>query len=75
MDQKKSNKISRRDTLKALATIPVLGYFGYAVKANMASVEAQGEENYRKRLKIDRLEALDEKLVPPTGNSGKSIRF
>ncbi len=75
MDQKKSNKISRRDTLKALATIPVLGYFGYAVKTNMASVEAQGEENYRKRLKIDRLEALDEKLVPPTGNSSNSIRF
>ncbi len=71
----KSNSISRRDTLKALATIPVLGYFGYAVKANMAESERRAEWNYRERLKIDRLEAPEQKLSAPTGNDGNSIRF
>ncbi len=75
MEEKRSNKISRRDTIKALATIPVLGYFGYAFKANMAKVTAKEEEIYRERLKIERIEALEEKLLPPTGNNGNCIRF
>ena len=44
MEEKKLSKISRRDTIKALATIPVLGYFGYAFKANMSKVKVREEE-------------------------------
>jgi predicted dehydrogenase len=75
MEEKKLSKISRRDTIKALATIPVLGYFAYAFKANMSKVRAREEVKYLERLKIERLDALEEKLLPPTGNSSNCIRF
>jgi len=75
MEERKSNKISRRDTLKALATIPVLGCFAYAYNANSSKVKIKEEQNYLKKLKINKLEATDEKLFPPTGNSGNRIRF
>jgi predicted dehydrogenase len=75
MDQKKKYTISRRDTLKALATIPVLGYFGYAAKAHMAARAESDGGNFKERLKINRIETLDEKLYPPTGKSDLTIRF
>ena len=75
MEEKESSKISRRDTIKALATIPVLGYFAYVFKANMSKVQAREEVRYLERLKIERLETLDEELLPPTGNSSNCIRF
>ncbi len=73
MDETKSNKISRRDSLKAFATLPVLGYFGYAYNANATNVGE--EQNYLSRLKIDKLAASEEKLLPPTGSSDNVIRF
>ncbi len=75
MEEKKSTQISRRDTIKALATLPVLGYFGYAYSVNTAKVEEAKAQNYLERLKIDKIEASEEKLLPPTGNSGNRIRF
>jgi predicted dehydrogenase len=75
MEEKKSNKISRRDTLKALATLPVLGYFAYAYTANISELKENEGQDYLSRLKIDRIEASEEKLLPPTGNSGNCIRF
>lgn len=75
MDKNKKYTISRRDTLKALATIPILGYFGYAVKANMSAREKGYGGNIKERLKISRIETLDTKLNPPSGNSGNTIRF
>ena len=75
MEDKKTNRISRRDTLKALATLPVLGYFSYAFNANMAKASAREAENYLENLKINRLEALEEILLSPTGNSSNRIRF
>ncbi len=75
MKQNKLNKISRRDTLKALATIPVLGYFAYAYNSNKNKDAATQIVDYSKRLKIKKLEAPEERLLPPTGKEGKTIRF
>lgn len=75
MEEKKKHKISRRDTLKALATVPVLGYFAYAFGRKMLMTSEVTEENYLKKLKINRLEAPEEKLLPPTGKDGSPIRF
>ncbi|WP_273272516.1 Gfo/Idh/MocA family protein [Maribacter polysiphoniae] len=75
MEEKKSNGMSRRDTIKALATLPVLGYFGYAYNANLLKIEEAKAQNYLERLKIDKIEVSEEKLSPPTGNSGNRIRF
>lgn len=75
MEEKKTNKISRRDTLKALATIPVLGYFAYAYNSKITSDSSVRVEDYHKRLKIKKLEAPEEKLLSSTGINGKTIRF
>ncbi len=74
MDQKK-HSVSRRNTLKALATIPILGYFVYAVKTNQKVLEKDARENYRKRLKIKRIETLDQKLNPPTATGNNTLKF
>lgn len=75
MEEKKTDKISRRDTLKALATVPVLGYFGYAYNTKRTKDSSEKIEDYYKRLKIEKIEATEEKLLSPTGKDGKTIRF
>ncbi len=75
MEKKKTYTISRRDTIKALATLPVLGYFTYAFNSRLTEVSEGAAEEYLEKLKITRLEATEEKLLPPTGNDGNRIRF
>ncbi|HBL78088.1 MAG: hypothetical protein A2W90_13455 [Bacteroidetes bacterium GWF2_42_66] len=69
------NKLLRRDFLKGMATIPFLGYFGFAFKDNITKeLLSKKSKDYRETLKIGQLEAPDEKLLPPTGIDGKCIR-
>lgn len=75
MEEKKANKISRRNTLKTLATIPVLGYFAYAFGMKIFKTTGKDTENYHEKLKIKKLVAPEEKLLPPTGKDGNPIRF
>lgn len=75
MADKKSNKLSRRDTLKALATIPVLGCFGYAYKSKLNFLAAKSETDQLSRIKIDRINILSQKLVPPSADETQTIRF
>ena len=68
-------KLLRRDFLKGLATVPFLGYFAFGFKDNITKQIRKKSIDYNQRLKIDRLEAPYEKLVPPTGNQGNKLRI
>lgn len=68
-------KLLRRDFLKGLATVPFLGYFAFGFKDNITKQIKKKSIDYNQRLKIDRLEAPYEKLVPPTGNQGNKLRI
>ncbi len=68
-------KLLRRDFLKGLATVPFLGYFAFGFKDNITKQNKKKSIDYNQRLKIDRLEAPYEKLVPPTGNQGNKLRI
>lgn len=68
-------KVLRRDFLKGLATIPFLGYFAFGFKNNIAKELSGKNVEDPKILRIGELEAPKEKLLPPTGGSGKTIRF
>ena len=67
-------KLKRRDFLKGLAAVPVLGYFAIGAKDNISKQIRKKSIDYNQRLKIDRLDAPYEKLTPPTGIKGKKIR-
>ncbi|SDZ73447.1 Predicted dehydrogenase [Porphyromonadaceae bacterium KH3R12] len=68
-------KLLRRDFLKGLVTVPFLGYFAFGFKDNITKQIRKKSIDYNQRLKIDRLEAPYEKLVPPTGNQGNKLRI
>ncbi|MGI6573532.1 MAG: Gfo/Idh/MocA family protein [Fermentimonas sp.] len=68
-------KILRRDFLKGTAAIPLLGLFGLGAKKNIDKEIAKGAIDYYQRIKVDRIDALYEKLTPPTGNEGNRIRI
>ena len=68
-------KLQRRDFIKGLVAVPVLGFFAAGVKGNISKQVEKKTIDYYKRLKIDRLEAPLEKLTPPTGTKGKRIRI
>lgn len=70
-----SKNIIRRDFLKGLATVPFLGYFGFAFKNNIDKVFEQKGVDPLINLGITGFDAPKEKLIPPTGNSGNRIRF
>ncbi len=68
-------KKDRRDFLKGLSTLPLLGYFGFAFKDNLSRQVSGKSNDYREILKIGSLDAPEEKLRPPTGTTGKCIRI
>lgn len=68
-------QIKRRDFLKGMVAVPVLGYFAIGAKGNISKQIEKNTIDYYKRLNIDRLEAPLEKLTPPTGAKGKKIRI
>ena len=69
------NKYLRRDFLKGLATVPLLGYFAFSFKGNIAKEISEKNVNYLKTLGIKHFEAPDAKLRPPTGNRNNVVRF
>ncbi len=71
----KGKNIIRRDFLKGMATVPFLGYFGFAFKDNITRQLSEKNNDYRETLKISSLDAPEEKLLPPTGIDGKCIRI
>jgi predicted dehydrogenase len=68
-------KLLRRDFLKGLVTVPFLGFFASAFKRNVDKEISKKSIDYYQRLKISKLEAPYEKLVPPTGDRGNKIRI
>ena len=67
--------MQRRNFLKGMATIPFLGYFGVNFKRNIDKQINQKTIDYYKRLNIDGLSSIYQKIVPPTGLNGKRIRI
>ncbi len=67
--------IIRRDFVKGLATVPFLGYFGFAFKGNILKEIEANNNGYKTKIGIEKLDAPKEKLLPPTGNSNNRIRF
>jgi predicted dehydrogenase len=67
--------VLRRDFLKGLVALPFLGYFTFGFKKSMEHVKGETPGDYLKTLKIKELNAPNEKLFPPTGNSSNRIRF
>lgn len=68
-------KLPRRDFLKGMVAIPVLGAFAIGAEKNIGSQVESNIIDYNARLSIDRLNAPYEKLAPPTGQDGKKIRI
>ena len=68
-------KFERRDFIKGLAALPVLGYFAFGYRDNIRKEISEKSRNAGKILNIGQLEAPGEKLLPPTGNSSNRIRF
>ncbi|HLF34454.1 MAG TPA: Gfo/Idh/MocA family oxidoreductase [Cyclobacteriaceae bacterium] len=67
--------IFRRDFLKGLVSVPLLGYFGFAFKDKMPEEKSESFKDYKSTLKIENLEAPGEKLVPPTGRDSNLLRI
>jgi predicted dehydrogenase len=68
-------KIKRRDIIKGLATIPLLGYFALAFKSNINKKLSQNSVNNLEPLGIKRLDAPVQKLRPPTGDRANKLRI
>ena len=73
VDQSKTTVQSRRSVLKALAGVPVLGFFGWEVLRN--SKTASNKKNrVLKELGLESLE-MPVALKSPAGNSGNLLRI
>lgn len=72
---KMSSTIKRRNILKGLATLPFLGYFGFSFKENILAEISAKDVNPLNNLQIGQLDAPKEKLLAPTGKTGKTIRI
>lgn len=68
-------KLKRRDIIKGLATIPLLGYFALAFKSNINKNLIQKSDNSLEPLRINRLDAPAQKLRPPTGDRANKLRI
>lgn len=68
-------KNNRRDFLKGMVAAPFLGYFIYGFKDNITKEISNKSVDYMRMLKIEHIEAPEEKLLPPTGNSNNLIRI
>lgn len=65
----------RRDFLKGLVGLPFLGYFAFSFKDNIPKVTSEKSKDYQQTLKIEKLKAPEQKLLPPSGKNGKRLRF
>jgi predicted dehydrogenase len=65
----------RRDFLKGMATVPFLGYFAFAHKANFLKEQEKNRSNYLKELGIDRIETLNLKITPSNAQHSRPIRI
>ncbi len=68
-------KILRRDFVKGLASIPLLGYFAFSFKKNLNKEINARSKNLFDTLKINSLDSPAEKLLPPTGNKENQLRI
>ncbi|MCK3685738.1 Gfo/Idh/MocA family oxidoreductase [Maribellus sp. YY47] len=69
------SKVIRRDFLKGMAAVPFLGYFAFAFKGSIGE-EAKGKsKDIYETLKINKLDATGQKLLPPTGMGEKPLRI
>ncbi len=68
-------KVYRRDFLKGLAAVPFLGYFALSFKDSINDGKVKKDQNYRDVLKIDQMEAVEQKLLPPKEGDGKPVRI
>lgn len=68
-------KLHRRDFLKGAIAIPFLGAFALGAGKNIKNQVKSNTIDYNARLNVDGLNALREKLTPPTGKDGKKIRL
>lgn len=77
MEVKKSDKLTRREIMKALATIPVLGYFAFAFKNNITQKlnDVENTNDFLEVLGIKSLDAPKGKLLPATGTDSKTLRI
>ncbi len=69
------NKLLRRDFLKGMVAVPLLGYFAFAFKNNIDKEIKKQSTNYLDILQINNLEAPTEKLLPPTGNNSNVLKI
>jgi predicted dehydrogenase len=70
-----NKNIFRRDFLKGLATVPFLGYFAFSYRDSIPKGAIKKGKDYREVLKIGQIEAPRQKLLPPSGINGQSIRI
>jgi predicted dehydrogenase len=73
IDQPKTSVQSRRSVLKALAGVPVLGFFGWEVLKNSKAASTK-KNRVIKELGLESLE-MPVALKSPTGNSGNLLRI
>ena len=69
------NKVKRRDIIKGLATVPLLGYFALAFKSNINKKLSQKSSNSLEPFGIKKLIAPAQKLRPPTGDHTNKLRI
>jgi predicted dehydrogenase len=71
------NKISRRDIIKGLATVPVLGYFGFSFtrKRHIEARNANEHKQMLSELGLDFKENLRSKSLPVPKGKGDLIRI
>ncbi len=73
--KQKRNNIFRRDFLKGMAAVPLLGYFSFAFKGNIIRELDQQRESSYKVLGLDSLEAPKVRLIPTDHDPARKIRF
>lgn len=67
--------ILRRDFLKGLVAVPFLTYFAFDFKNSVNKKVTANKRDMYEVFKISKLKASQEKLIPPTGKDGKTLRF
>lgn len=73
--KKHGASIFRRDFIKGLAAVPLLGYFAFEFKNNIPKGLENKSKDYKQILKLNQLEAPGAKLQGPTGTNGNRLRF
>ncbi len=74
MEKTKKPTIYRRDLLKGLAALPVLGYFGFGFKENIEKELLGKQQDPKATLKINKFDAVSEKMPHRTGDENNRIK-